>query len=110
MENRLPDLLSAGERENFALITKNNTLSNKMLKTRPNEYLQNPLTGFLHPNTPIASALLPRGGEARVENPVENVENIHFALYKIVEKGAHTPKKTKKMRQKSAPQPRALRK
>ena len=40
----------------------------------------------------MVSALLPRGGESGVENPVENVENIHFVLYKTVEKSARPRK------------------
>jgi hypothetical protein len=70
----------------FAPVTKNNTLSPKMLKTARDEYSQNPLTGFSTKNLPMPSAFLLRGGESCVENPVENVENIHFSMYKKVVK------------------------
>ena len=57
-----------------------------MLKTRTNEYLQKGLTTKIV-NFHRASLLkFSASGAQSVENPVENVENIHFAMYIFVAK------------------------
>jgi hypothetical protein len=68
-----------------------------MLKTRSDEYLQKGLTGKIVNIYRSCFLKFSPCGARSVENPVENVENIHFALYNFIVKKSTKPCKDRKM-------------
>lgn len=69
-----------------------------MLKTQRDEYLQKGLTTKIVNFYRATGFIFSCGGGAFVENPVDNVENIHFAVYNFVEKSVKNPPKNEKNR------------